>query len=343
MDGQEGPDLAPSRVTFTSPFGDNRVEVYFKRSGQRQATISCTPEDSLTNDLDFKVICARVICRLRKLQHADTVRVSLTGWLWTPTFFKYQLPDVKFVTRLSLLDWGEPPQVLLTYPSARLDFPDDPPTYELPQAVVFRGITGKYRERIPLWPIIVGVVLGSMLLFSLIASLYCCGFFRRRQRTKEAKRKSMMAAASKRGRPSEYASDDHPAKFLLDKGGNGKGDSSNGRYRDIYTANPMHAGSPDLLYAPGPQPPTPLPADDLSSPDWTQEHLAEKDASEEAGQEKSTKEESTEVQMNKPDEDQHSGEPSASSSTGIPDWLMSEIKENEAKGKKSRSNKSDLL
>ena len=338
----EEPEELSSTVTFTSPFGDNRVEVYFKRSDQRQTTISCSSSDSLSKDLDFKVVCARVICRLGKLQHADTVRVSLTGWLWTPTFFKYQLPDVKFVSRLSLLDWGPPPQIPLTYPSARLDSPDDPPVCELPQTVVFRGVTGKYLERIPLWPIIVGVVFGSILLFGLIAILYCCGFFRRRQRTKEAKRKSMMAAASKRSRPSAYASDDHPANFLLERGINGKGAPSNGRYTDIYTANRMHAGSPDLLYAPGPQPPTPLPTDDLLIPNWPQEHLTEKDRLEEPP-ENATHVDSTDALLTETDEDRHCGKSSPSSSTGIPEWLMSEIKENEAKSKKSRSTKSNLL
>ncbi|VDK35384.1 unnamed protein product [Taenia asiatica] len=336
----------PSRVTFTYPFGDKSVEVYFRRSGQRQSTISCTVPNSQTtdprrNNLDFTVICARVICHLNKLLRADTVRVSLTGWLWTPTFFKHQLPDVKFVSRLSLLEWGEPPEILRSYPSARLDFPDDPPAYELPQAVVFRGVTGKYLARIPLWPIIVGVVLGTILLFSLIASLYCCGFFRRRQRTKEAKRKSMMAAAAVRSRPSAYTNDDHPAAFLLDKGTNGKDVSSNGRNAEIYTANPMHAGSPDLLYAREPQPPTPPPEHPTGSDrdsEWMEEVPSK--ANVKGRQEKVDQLESEEAPAAK-DDDRHPRDPSPSSSSGLPDWLLSEIKENEAKSKKSKSSKSD--
>ncbi|KAL5970629.1 Integrin alpha-V [Taenia solium] len=336
----------PSRVTFTYPFGDKSVEVYFKRSGQRQSTISCTVPNSQTtdprrNNLDFTVICARVICHLNKLLRADTVRVSLTGWLWTPTFFKHQLPDVKFVSRLGLLEWGEPPEILRSYPSARLDFPDDPPAYELPQAVVFRGVTGKYLARIPLWPIIVGVVLGTILLFSLIASLYCCGFFRRRQRTKEAKRKSMMAAAAVKSRPSAYTNDDHPAAFLLDKGTNGKDVSSNGRNAGIYTANPMHAGSPDLLYAREPQPPTPPPEHPTGSDrdsEWMEE--VPNKANVKGTQKKVDQLESEEAPAAK-DDDRYPRDPSPSSSSGLPDWLLSEIKANEAKSKKSKSSKSD--
>lgn len=337
----------PRRVAFTYPFGDNRADVYFRRSGQRQSTISCTTPDSQTTDplrsnLDFTVICARVICHLNKLLRADTVRVSLTGWLWTPTFFKHQLPDVKFVSRLSLLEWGEPPEILRSYPSARLDFPDDPPAYELPQAVVFRGVTGKYLSRIPLWPIIVGVVLGSILLFSLIASLYCCGFFRRRQRTKEARRKSMMAAAAAKRRPSAYATDEHPAAFLLDKGTNGKDVSSNGRNADIYTANPMHAGSPDLLYAREPQPPTPPPPENQiggnRDSEWMEEDPSKEN--EQRAQEKVNQPETEQAPVAKSD-DRDPRDPSPSSSSGLPDWLMSEIKENEAKSKKSKSSKSD--
>ncbi|EUB60996.1 Protein DPCD [Echinococcus granulosus] len=339
--------LTPGRVTVIYPFGDNRADVYFKRSGQRQSTISCTVADSQStdlrqSDLDFTVICARVTCHLNKLLRADTVRVSLTGWLWTPTFFKHQLPDVKFVSRLSLMDWGEPPQILRSYPSARLDFPDDPPAYELPQAVVFRGVTGKYLARIPLWPIIVGVVLGSILLFSLIASLYCCGFFRRRQRTKEARRKSMMAAAAVKGRPSAHATDNHPAAFLLDKGTNAKGVPSNRRNADIYSANPMHAGSPDLLYAPEPQPPTPPPPESPNGGNRDSEWMQE-DPKMESVQETQEKvdqletEQVSEVKNN----DRDPRDRSPSSSSGLPDWLMSELKENEAKTKKSKSSKSN--
>ncbi|VDM31502.1 unnamed protein product [Hydatigera taeniaeformis] len=339
--------LLPSRVTYTYPFGDNRADVYFRRSGQRQSTISCAVPKAQSTDhrrsnLDFTVICARVICHLNKLLRADAVRVTLTGWLWTPTFFKHQLPDVKFVTRLSLLEWGEPPQVLRFYPSARLDFPDDPPAYELPQAVVFRGVTGKYLSHIPLWPIIVGVVLGSILLFSLIASLYCCGFFRRRQKTKEAKRKSMMAASAAKGRQPIHKNDDHPAAFLLDKGTNAKDVSSNGRNADIYTANPMHAGSPDLLYAPEPQPPTPPPAENPIGGSRDSEWMGEgpKNGSVREPQEEVDQPGIEQILADK-DDNRDPHDPSPSSSSGLPDWLMSEIKANEAKSKKSKSSKSD--
>ncbi|KAM7534998.1 hypothetical protein Aperf_G00000099692 [Anoplocephala perfoliata] len=325
---KEDSELKPSRVTFTSPFGDNRVDVYFKRAGQLQTTISCDTSIHPANQLDFSIVCVRVVCRVSRLSRADVVRVSLTGWLWTPTFFKHQLPDVKFVTRLSVFDWGEPPRILLAYPEALLDFPDIPPAYELQQAVVFRGVAGKYRARIPIWPIIVGAVCGSILLFGLIASLYCCGFFRRRQKTNAAKRKSMMAAAAARGRQPVHAIEDHPATFLLDKGKNGNGSSGNGRNAEIYTANPMHAGSPDLLYATSPQPPTPLPEE---PGEWDEHHPLEE------AEEKVERLEPEEVPLEK----SQSRDPSPSSSAGLPDWLMSEIKKNEDKGKKSKSSKSD--
>lgn len=219
--------------------------------------------------------------------------------------------------------------ILLSYPEARLDFPDNPPTYELPQAVVFRGVAGKYRARIPIWPIIVGVVCGSILLFGLIASLYCCGFFRPRQKTNAARRKSMMAMAAARGRQSIHAIDDHPATFLLDKGKSGNGSSGNGRNGEIYTANPMHAGSPDLLYATSPQPPTPLSEE---PGEWGEVHPLE-----EAKGEVVERFNSEEVLLAK----QGSRDPSPSSSAGLPDWLMSEIKKNEDRGKRSKSAKSD--
>uniref|UniRef100_A0A5K3FV35 ZP domain-containing protein n=1 Tax=Mesocestoides corti TaxID=53468 RepID=A0A5K3FV35_MESCO len=342
--------IESSRMTFISPFGDNRVRVYFKRSGQRQATISCVAPQSdnpYGGELDFEVVCATVICRLGKLSHADAIRISLTGWLWAPTFFKYQLPDVNFVNKLSLINWGPPPKTLLAYPSAILEYPENPPSYELAQTIVFRGVTGKYLEQIQLWPIVVGVVLGSILLFSLIASLYCCGFFRRRQKTKEAKRKSMMAA---RSRASAHAGDDHPSAFLLQKNANGKDVSANGKRSQTYTANPMHAESPNLIYAPGPQPPTPPPqeSNDVSNrnSDWVFEFPSRVGLDAAQSGDDAVGEHSENDQFGKKEPlvtngDRDVRDASSSSSSGIPDWLMSELKENEVKSKKSLPNKNE--
>ncbi len=341
-------ELAPSAVTIIDRFGDNRVTVHFKRSCQRQTTISCAevrPDDPRRNELDFRVVCARVKCRLPKLAKADTVHVKFTGWLWAPSFFKHHLPDVKIVSRLSLSDWGVPPLMLSAYPSAILMYPEKLPAYEMPQTVVFRGVTGRYLDRIHLWPILVGVVLGSILLFSLIASLYCCGFCRRRQKTKEAKRRSMMAASRRARSAAAPVPESHPSAFLLQGKPNGAESPINGKDVQAYTANPMHAGSPDLIYASDPQPPTPPVPNELGdeSTDWL---LTEPDQSGSGAQDESGEadqsgdgahDESAETAQSEMEERLGEREASPASSAGLPEWLMSELKANEEKSSKSKS------
>ncbi|VDN37921.1 unnamed protein product, partial [Dibothriocephalus latus] len=64
---------------------------------------------------DIKIACARVICHLNKMAPSATVRVHVSGWLMASTFFKHHLPDVKFITRLSLLNWGDLPPAVSAY------------------------------------------------------------------------------------------------------------------------------------------------------------------------------------------------------------------------------------
>lgn len=290
-------------------------------------------------ELDFKVVCARIKCHLPKLPQTDTVRVILTGWLWTPSFFDLHLPDIKFVSQLSLASWGPKPPILDAYPSAVLDYPEFPPIYGMSQAVVFRGVAGRFLDRVPLWPILVGVILGSILLFGLMASLYCCGFFRRRQKTKEAKRRSMMAA-SRRIRNSGLTKDTHPTTALLleglRNGSNHGGIAANGKEALVYTANPLHVGSDNLIYAVEPQPPTP-PA--TTTDDETMDLLLNESPEQlpiETPSQPLLVGQLEPVEVVISDNETTADAPSPASSSDLPDWLLKELKDNEANSKKSK-------
>nr|VZI47592.1 unnamed protein product [Spirometra erinaceieuropaei] len=193
VDAVEAPPVTP-------PTDENNTvtRAYFKRSCQRQVLIRCPsfstspsptgPENKGSSGVekvqkfgdcatvaasDIEVTCARVVCHLNKMAPSDTVRLHVSGWLLASTFFKHHLPDVKFVTKLSLVNWGDLPPSVSAYANLSdsaegkvgpggsaavlLDFPSPAPTYEMAQSVVFRNVSPRRLARMPLWPILTGI------------------------------------------------------------------------------------------------------------------------------------------------------------------------------------------
>lgn len=330
---------------------DDVVRVYFKRSCQRQTILSCaaTESDQSNLDKDIKVVCTKITCRVGRLTQNNTVRIHLTGWLWTASFFKLHLPDINLVSRLSVAHWGTVPANLKSYLNGpvNLNFADPPPAYEMTQSVVFRGVTGKHLDRIPLWPILTGVVAGSIMLFAMIALLYYCGFFQRRKKTLDAKKRHTLtqsvlaASAAKR-------SDSPPLEFLFNESNkkNGhfaKNGTSNGVSVGDYTGNPMVAGSPDLLYAHSPQPPSPPPEndEDAGSNDWLvspEKVEGEKVPLLSTKLLKTDEPEEAKVKLldsvDKPEESvettpvHEEGRTNRAAGDEIPDWLLTEVEQN---------------
>ncbi|KAL7060937.1 hypothetical protein AAHC03_010120 [Spirometra sp. Aus1] len=308
VDAVEAPPVTP-------PTDENNTvtRAYFKRSCQRQVLIRCPsfstspsptgPENKGSSGVekvqkfgdcatvaasDIEVTCARVVCHLNKMAPSDTVRLHVSGWLLASTFFKHHLPDVKFVTKLSLLNWGDLPPSVSAYANLSdsaeekvgpggsaavlLDFPSPAPTYEMAQSVVFRNVSPRRLARMPLWPILTGIVVGSIILVTVISLLYYCGFFNRRKRTRAARRRAELTASYRRsviaaggagaGGAGGFAG---PAAnkpdFLLPPEKNST-QVRNGHHRSekekgLYAAVPMVEGSADLVYAVSPEPPSP--------------------------------------------------------------------------------------
>ncbi|VEL34735.1 unnamed protein product [Protopolystoma xenopodis] len=133
------------------------------------------------------VTCARIVCSLDRLPRGDAVRVRWSGWLMASSVFRLRASDVHLTSRLSLADWGDRPTGLVPthlWPEETPP-PPLPPSFALEQYFLFRGVKALVPVHIPVWPIVVGLVVGLLVLVCLVLLLYQCGFFRRRRPTEQ--------------------------------------------------------------------------------------------------------------------------------------------------------------
>ncbi|KAA3676840.1 uncharacterized protein DEA37_0012409 [Paragonimus westermani] len=187
----------------------------FKRATRGRIQLRCPvhlPSDGENDpirgspDIDHirRIQCLSVRCELQRLDKFDTVRLHWSGWLWAGSFFQLHTPDVQLSSQLRLEHWGDTPPIITAYNTIQTEYPDTPkivdfvypkniPSFEMKQSIFFRGVQPELGHKVPLWPIIVGVVIGSLLLIFLGTCCYCCGFFRRQrmeQRMKQEQRQS---------------------------------------------------------------------------------------------------------------------------------------------------------
>ncbi|VDM32793.1 unnamed protein product [Hydatigera taeniaeformis] len=128
-------------------------------------------------------LCLEIICQVRQLTKKRPIQISLTGWLYASTFFQYSASDIevcysicaiiKLVTSLTV-DQGAVPKGVLRSPEPIGSF-------DMPQIFHFTQIEPTIFHQIPIWPIVVGLVLGILLLTLLTLILYRFGFFQRRK------------------------------------------------------------------------------------------------------------------------------------------------------------------
>ncbi|CAH8472776.1 unnamed protein product [Schistosoma turkestanicum] len=118
-------------------------------------------------------VCAEIICHVNELVKNRPVLVKVTGWLWARTLFAKHISDVDLVTIISVNQGILPKGVQ----------PAQEPVghFYLSQTFFFPQIRPKLLHQIPIWPIIVGIVLGVLVLYLLIILLYLLGFFHRRK------------------------------------------------------------------------------------------------------------------------------------------------------------------
>nr|CAH8832973.1 unnamed protein product [Trichobilharzia regenti] len=175
-----------------------------------------------TTEYTHLIKCIRIKCNLNQLQAGDTVRIKWTGWLWAETFFKLHKSDIQFISRLNIEQWGNLPGMIKLYQSIQenlhqnneakmntttnkfidIKYPADNNNYfEIKQSIIFHSVQLKVTHKMPLWPIVVGITVGLLILMLLSALLYCCGFFtrhkqhyskRRRKRKPQVKRSAFL-------------------------------------------------------------------------------------------------------------------------------------------------------
>ncbi|CAH8491500.1 unnamed protein product [Schistosoma mattheei] len=134
------------------------------------------------NRIQKPPICAEIICHVDELVKNRPVLIKVTGWLWARTLFAKHISDVDLVTIISV-NQGDIPKGVQ---------PANEPVghFYLSQTFFFPQIRPKLIHQLPIWPIIVGIVLGVLFLYLLIILLYLLGFFRRR---KTELRKAMLS------------------------------------------------------------------------------------------------------------------------------------------------------
>ncbi|CAH8453520.1 unnamed protein product [Schistosoma turkestanicum] len=137
---------------------------------RQQEIIKCGEKVS---DLGYPV-CAVITCRVNGLSRGDAVRIVLRGWIWADTFFRYKISDFAIVSEANA-------KLEETAFGIKIDGNLTIQPLAISQNFVFEGINVSLFREIPLWPFILGSVLGLALLALLIFTMWRCGFFHRKQ------------------------------------------------------------------------------------------------------------------------------------------------------------------
>ncbi|TPP60601.1 Integrin, partial [Fasciola gigantica] len=173
----------------------------FARAERGRIYLRCPPFSRTQSTTNTSALsnwhkCVEIRCNVARLEKSDTVRLRWTGWLWAATYFALHTPDVQLTSRLRVANWGQPPesvrfyQLLTDYQQTsqtrlsdliQFDYPDPAPVFEMKQSIIFYNVHPDVIHQVPWWPIVVGVVVGSLLLAALGICCYCCGFFRRKR------------------------------------------------------------------------------------------------------------------------------------------------------------------
>lgn len=116
----------------------------------------------------------QISCRVNGLSRGDAVRIVLRGWIWADTYFRYKISDFAIVSEANA-------QLEETAFGIKIDSNLTVQPLAISQNFVFEGINISLFREIPLWPFILGSILGLALLALLIFTMWKCGFFHRKQ------------------------------------------------------------------------------------------------------------------------------------------------------------------
>ncbi|KER19212.1 hypothetical protein T265_15620, partial [Opisthorchis viverrini] len=179
--------LEPSSKPYWSPSDDHlkrsKRATVLKVSVTITAEVICGNEDQDLRDnkvsITYKLQLAEKIevfirCRIDQLSRGDAVRIVIRGHVWADTFFRHKISDLAIVSEarseMASVAFG------ISVHGNRTIEP-----LAISQNFVFQGIKVPLFRQIPLWPIILGCILGAALLAFIILGMWRCGFFRRRR------------------------------------------------------------------------------------------------------------------------------------------------------------------
>ncbi|KAK4473767.1 hypothetical protein MN116_003106 [Schistosoma mekongi] len=165
-------------------------------------------KDIRTIENKYLIKCINIQCQIKHFERGDTVRLKWIGWLWAETFFKLHKSDIQFVSRLHIDHWGDLPLIIKSYHDIQenlfrnkshtmnekfidIKYPSNN-YFELKQSIIFHSVQLKVTHKVPLWPIIAGIIVGLSILMILSALLYCGGFFTRRRKYSAIKAKKCL-------------------------------------------------------------------------------------------------------------------------------------------------------
>ncbi|VEL30194.1 unnamed protein product [Protopolystoma xenopodis] len=124
----------------------------------------------------------------------DAVRIVLRAWIWSDSLFRHKISDVAIVSQaVAILPANAFGLVVHPFhplhPTSGPVLSDanasatatDRPRLSISTNFVFEGIKVLIIRQLPIWPIILGALLGLALLACIVVGMWRCGFFRRKR------------------------------------------------------------------------------------------------------------------------------------------------------------------
>ncbi|KAL3306939.1 Integrin, alpha, partial [Cichlidogyrus casuarinus] len=118
--------------------------------------------------------CVQIPCLVDNFESRDAVRIVFQAFIWTETLFKNKISDIAIVTEVT----SEMPT---TSHGLAINGQREIKPVSIRQIFVFEGIKALIKKEIPIWPIILGVFLGLLLLSCIGLALWKLGFFQRKK------------------------------------------------------------------------------------------------------------------------------------------------------------------
>lgn len=149
------------------------ISVIPKTKVRHQEIIGCNNSKSVLGDVE----CIQVQCTLFNLTLQSEVKITIKARIWAETFFHYKISDTILYTSV----FGNIDPISYGFNvSGNLEISP----MNISHNVIFKGIEDMIISSLPIWPIVLGVLLGLILLTIIVLMLWKCGFFHRHRQYK---------------------------------------------------------------------------------------------------------------------------------------------------------------